>query len=133
MPHYEINDPFQEEGPIDVRITIFMNESQTYYLTSSLTFTVTVRSKGAMEIWIDQDWDGHYNEEPQFKKGPLADYITRVPYIDEEGKLLTIKVTEYPYHLLSTVSINISNVETSETNGAPVWISFPPKWYEFVT
>jgi hypothetical protein len=85
IPAIEINDPDQVMGDIPVRFTIIANHSQTYYLTVSQAITVTVRSKGAIELWIDQDADGFKNEDPNNMKGKLADYITRTKFIDKDG------------------------------------------------
>lgn len=81
----QINHPEQSMGDIPVTITFEANESQTYYLSIKETINVLVRSKGGIELWIDQDKDGFINEDYQTKKGPLADYITREKHTDKDG------------------------------------------------
>jgi hypothetical protein len=81
----QINHPDQAMGDIPVTITIEANESQTFYLTTSQSIDVEVRSKASIELWIDQDKDGFVNEDLNSKKGQLADYITRTEFIDNDG------------------------------------------------
>jgi hypothetical protein len=85
--NYEIKDPFQELGEIRIKITTTMNESQTYYHSIAEEETVTVRGNTIMQLWIDQDRDTYKDETVKNQKGKLADFITRTPYEDKNGKV----------------------------------------------
>jgi hypothetical protein len=85
--NYEIKDPFQELGPIPVKITITTNQSQTYYHGTVKKTFASVRGNTIMDLWIDQDRDTYYNEHEGNKHGLLADYITRAPFEDKNGKI----------------------------------------------
>jgi hypothetical protein len=87
ITNYPIIDPFQELGDIQIKISVSMNESQTYYLNCVENDYVTVRGHTIMDLWIDQDRDTYKNEKPGNQKGPLADYITRTPFEDDTGKI----------------------------------------------
>ncbi|MCK5561151.1 MAG: DUF4129 domain-containing protein, partial [Thermoplasmata archaeon] len=84
--NYIISDPYQTLGPVTVTISITANLTQTYYQPCSDSNTYIVRGFTDMDLWIDQDQDGKYNEVVgKNKEGPTADFITRVPYKDSQG------------------------------------------------
>ena len=93
--NYIVSDPYQELGPVTVTISITTNLTQTYYQPCSGSNTFKVRGFTEMDLWIDQDKDGYYNEVVgKNKEGPTADFITRLPYKDSQGNTHNWQIIE---------------------------------------